>query len=75
MAVATEQLVERIWSRDPTVWTGADEAQWLGWLDEPIRMRGVRAGAVARAHDAETAPLSADGRAARSGGAEVTHAA
>ena len=21
------------------VWTGADEAQWLGWLDEPRRMR------------------------------------
>jgi glucose-6-phosphate isomerase len=39
VAVATGQLVERIWSRDPTVWTGADEAQWLGWLDEPQRMR------------------------------------
>jgi transaldolase / glucose-6-phosphate isomerase len=32
-------LVERIWERDATVWTGADEAQWLGWLDEPARMR------------------------------------
>ncbi len=37
MSVATE-LVERIWARDPTVWTGTDEAQWLGWLDEPQRM-------------------------------------
>jgi transaldolase/glucose-6-phosphate isomerase len=34
----TTDLVERIWARDPTVWTGADEAQWLGWLDEPRRM-------------------------------------
>jgi transaldolase/glucose-6-phosphate isomerase len=34
-----EELVERIWERDPTVWTGHDEAQWLGWLDEPLRMR------------------------------------
>jgi transaldolase/glucose-6-phosphate isomerase len=34
----TTDLVERIWARDPTVWTGADEAQWLGWLDEPKRM-------------------------------------
>jgi transaldolase / glucose-6-phosphate isomerase len=34
----TTDLVERIWARDPTVWTGADEAQWLGWLDEPQRM-------------------------------------
>jgi transaldolase / glucose-6-phosphate isomerase len=33
------ELVERIWARDPTVWTGADEASWLGWLDEPSRMR------------------------------------
>jgi transaldolase/glucose-6-phosphate isomerase len=33
------ELVERIWQRDPTVWTGKDEAQWLGWLDEPRRLR------------------------------------
>ena len=33
------EIVERIWARDPTVWTGADEAKWLGWLDEPWRMR------------------------------------
>ncbi len=38
MSVTTD-LVERIWARDPTVWTGADEARWLGWLDEPKRMR------------------------------------
>jgi transaldolase/glucose-6-phosphate isomerase len=37
--VDTAELVDRIWSRDPTVWTGADEAQWLGWLDEPLRMK------------------------------------
>lgn len=30
--------MERIWERDPTVWTGHDEAHWLGWLDEPLRM-------------------------------------
>ena len=39
MPVATEQLVERIWERDPTVWTGSGEEKWLGWLDEPQRMR------------------------------------
>src|SRR5579872_3424476 len=33
------ELIDRIWERDPTVWTGADEAKWLGWLDEPRRMR------------------------------------
>jgi len=38
-AVAPAELVERIWARDATLWTGADEAKWLGWLDEPMRMR------------------------------------
>jgi transaldolase / glucose-6-phosphate isomerase len=37
--IQTAELVERIWERDPSVWTGRDEAQWLGWLDEPARMR------------------------------------
>jgi transaldolase/glucose-6-phosphate isomerase len=32
-------LVRRIWSRDASVWTGRDEADWLGWLDEPSRLR------------------------------------
>ena len=39
MTTVRRELVARIWSRDPTVWTGKDEARWLGWLDEPIRMR------------------------------------
>jgi transaldolase/glucose-6-phosphate isomerase len=25
--------VRRLWARDPSVWTGKDEAGWLGWLD------------------------------------------
>jgi len=37
--LAPAELVERIWQRDPSVWTGHDEAHWLGWLDEPARMR------------------------------------
>jgi hypothetical protein len=37
--IETADLVERIWQRDPSVWTGGQEAQWLGWLDEPARMR------------------------------------
>ncbi|ACL62182.1 bifunctional transaldolase/phosoglucose isomerase [Methylobacterium nodulans] len=28
-----EGLVRRLWQRDASVWTGADEARWLGWLD------------------------------------------
>ncbi|WP_298955201.1 bifunctional transaldolase/phosoglucose isomerase [uncultured Methylobacterium sp.] len=25
-------LARRLWQRDPTVWSDADEAKWLGWL-------------------------------------------
>jgi transaldolase/glucose-6-phosphate isomerase len=32
------EIVERIWARDPALWTGKDEGKWLGWLDEPWRM-------------------------------------
>jgi glucose-6-phosphate isomerase len=40
VVVASQQeLVERVWSRDPTLWTGEDEDRWLGWLDEPSRMQ------------------------------------
>ncbi|MFL5967346.1 MAG: glucose-6-phosphate isomerase [Gaiellaceae bacterium] len=40
MAIASQQqLVERIWERDATLWTGDDEDRWLGWLDEPKRMQ------------------------------------
>jgi transaldolase/glucose-6-phosphate isomerase len=40
MVVASHQeLVERIWSRDASVWTDAGEDKWLGWLDEPKRMQ------------------------------------
>jgi transaldolase / glucose-6-phosphate isomerase len=38
-SVDTAELVERIWARDATLWTGQDEAHWLGWLDEPLRMQ------------------------------------
>ena len=28
-----EGKLERLWGRDATLWTGSDEANWLGWLD------------------------------------------
>jgi glucose-6-phosphate isomerase len=36
--ISTAEIVERIWARDASLWTGADEGAWLGWLDEPWRM-------------------------------------
>ena len=46
-----EELIDRIWERDPTVWTGGEEARWLGWLDEPLRMQ-ERVGELERLADA-----------------------
>jgi transaldolase / glucose-6-phosphate isomerase len=37
--VNRESLIEGIWERDSTVWTGSDEAHWLGWLDEPLHVQ------------------------------------
>ncbi len=28
-----EDVIGRIWNKDPDVWTGEDESKWLGWLD------------------------------------------
>jgi glucose-6-phosphate isomerase len=39
MSVTSTDVVDRIWARDATLWTGSDESKWLGWLDEPQRMR------------------------------------
>jgi hypothetical protein len=36
----TIALASRIWARDASLWTAGDEGRWLGWLDEPARMRG-----------------------------------
>ena len=29
---AARGTVRRLWARDATLWSGADEARWLGWL-------------------------------------------
>jgi transaldolase / glucose-6-phosphate isomerase len=31
------EVVRRIWDRDPSVWSGSDEDQWLGWLMLPMQ--------------------------------------
>ncbi|TPW34376.1 bifunctional transaldolase/phosoglucose isomerase [Oecophyllibacter saccharovorans] len=32
---ARDKRVQRIWARDPKVWTGGREGEWLGWLSAP----------------------------------------
>ncbi len=34
-----ERGTERLWQRDATLWTGQDEARWLGWLTSPREER------------------------------------
>jgi transaldolase/glucose-6-phosphate isomerase len=51
---AQQELIERIWARDATVWTGADEEKWLGWLDEPERMQERAAEIVEFAREARS---------------------
>ena len=33
--------VRRLWKRDASVWTGADESKWLGWLEIVAEERGA----------------------------------
>jgi hypothetical protein len=40
--VNRERLIEGIWERDATTWTGSDEGKWLGWLDEPLHVQEGR---------------------------------
>jgi transaldolase/glucose-6-phosphate isomerase len=40
-AYREQQVVRRIWARDPSVWSGADEHQWLGWLTLPMVRDGI----------------------------------
>ncbi|MGA8834613.1 MAG: transaldolase, partial [Candidatus Sulfotelmatobacter sp.] len=44
----TTGKMKRLWSRDSSLWTGSDEADWLGWLDivedqiaHPIELRNL----------------------------------
>src|SRR5450830_1924312 len=34
-----QDVVKRVWSADPFVWSGADEDRWLGWLNLPMEER------------------------------------
>jgi hypothetical protein len=33
--VGANEIVEKIWARDPSLWTSSGEDRWLGWLSAP----------------------------------------
>lgn len=55
-AFREQDVVRRIWDRDPSVWSNADEARWLGWLTLPMQDRDGVALVVQFAHE-----IKADG--------------
>lgn len=36
----TDEKIARLWARDASLWTGGDEARWLGWLGAIEHQRG-----------------------------------
>src|SRR2546421_11258557 len=49
--------VKRLWSRDASLWTGTDEASWLGWLGVAGEQLGRASGPRDLAADARAAGL------------------
>jgi transaldolase / glucose-6-phosphate isomerase len=40
-AFRQQDVIGRIWDRDPSVWSRADEDRWLGWLTLPSETGGI----------------------------------
>ena len=36
-ALREQNIVRRVWERDPSVWSNGDENRWLGWLRLPMQ--------------------------------------
>lgn len=36
-----KKRTEKLWAKDASIWTGHDEAKWLGWLDLPKTTRAM----------------------------------
>ena len=50
-AFREQEVARRIWDRDPSVWSNADENRWLGWLTLPMQDRSTIAPALQLAND------------------------
>lgn len=52
------KCTQRLWDRDASLWTGADEARWLGWLAAPREQQEELPGYLALADGARDEGLS-----------------
>ncbi len=50
--------VRRLWQRDATLWTGTDEAKWMGWLDVTEKQLAEQQNLRKVAEDAKAAGFS-----------------
>jgi len=50
--------VQKLWARDPSLWTGGDEREWLGWLGIVECQQGHRDHLQAVAEEVRTAGFS-----------------
>jgi transaldolase/glucose-6-phosphate isomerase len=54
-----QHVVRRIWDRDPSVWSRADEDRWLGWLTLPTQERSGVAAIARFADEVKSAGIDA----------------
>ncbi len=54
-AWAADNTLPRIWGKDASVWTNADESKWLGWLDITENIRAMLPQIEAAAQDIRAA--------------------
>ncbi len=52
---AANNTIQRIWEKDASVWTNADEAKWLGWLTIPESIQSALPQIEAAAQDVKAA--------------------
>jgi transaldolase/glucose-6-phosphate isomerase len=53
-----QEVVQRIWNADPTVWSGVGEDQWLGWPSLPMDQRPGLNRAVRLGHQVKHEQIS-----------------
>jgi transaldolase/glucose-6-phosphate isomerase len=53
-----QRMTERLWAKDPSVWTSSGEEKWLGWLDAATPHRAALDDIARRANAAAPSDIS-----------------